>query len=982
MLKNWVVELLITLLFISMKPSVIITILHLLLLIGIVFFNIRNKTFEITVVKFSKINIGKKNTIILSIIGYAIFVVTCNYLPSYLNENNLIINISKTFLEYEYVMFLANFLFFCSSYLNKVNKDTHIITSNRILHYLIWISIGANFITEQIDFSTWQSVTIIICAGLLNFLFLILEIKSIDAEKNKSDKFDLIPYRPTNSSEELFPKHKEQAKDIANVIKNSSTEPFSICLSGEWGTGKTSVINGVIDILKKDPENGCNYDFIYINALELEDKQAVLKYLMGQIRDKLKSKGAYIGINSEYSEFVSSTTGTITTKEIGTLFQNLLSNAEDYRSQKEQLEEIIKRSYKDGKLVVIVDDIERCDEKTAREYLFLIKEVATMKNCISIFITDYEMLEFIVSKDTASNSSTDFLNKFFNYRINLLDETPNDILNYYDSFFNEKDPAFEDIYRIICKSPKTWYDEIIVAMNAKIKLEKDKHKKIHLSDEKQKAYDKKIEELEECLVLFEKLMKKPRNIAKFYNVFRNHAHQCAKLFFSLPSPSSEVTQYINTRNIGQILYVLSFAEVCMPFEYQHLVDQGAIYAEHPYFGLSPIKNVERRLLISLYEGLVFGEYFEFIKPTPYIKEDIRKFTNTFMKSKSMLGQLINTFTTQEDIWIQAINNSDEQKIYAYWNEMILMVLQKTPNEATETTNSWRNQTFKTLLEFAEKQVKLGKWTTDKVFSIFESNTHADRLLATGTGLMQIFWNHINGSKVYKKPSEKFIEELLYFSCHYSYNRIGSTYRLALYLLPIDTDTNKLQDLLLNPNGTYIDNISSLLKEFEQLIPDLSFRSDDWYENFQMLTSHINNFLNKQELSTYGDVKEEIVHMMDSADELSSLDSIMNWCKIKKTSNNFETYFEIDTDNLEDIISRFEKLFSTSDLNGKTQRNVEKRFSEFFRNLQNNESLKITEEQITRMHALISKFVEISGYSSLPYRRTLIDIAKKEREDKQ
>lgn len=971
--------------------------MYCLLLLGILIYNVRKKFFDIKFIiflennhrkkvckldkfiKFSELNKNKKNTIILSIVGYAIFIMVCQNLSLYLNENNLIISISKTFLENEYIVFGANFLFLCTSCLNNINKDTHIVTSNKILHYLIWISIGASLITKQIDFSTWQSITIMVCGGFLNYLFLIIEIKSINVEKNKTDKFDLIPYRPTNSFNELFPKHKQQAKDIANVISSSSTEPFSICLSGEWGTGKTSVINGVINILKQDSENGCNYDFIYINALELEDKQAVLKYFMVQIRDKLKSKGAYIGINSEYSEFVSSTTGTITTKEIGTLLQNLLSHTEDYRSQKEQLEEIIKRSYQDGKLVVIVDDIERCDGKTAREYLFLIKEIATMKNCISVFITDYEMLESIVSKDISSTSSTNFLNKFFNYRINLLDESPEDILNYYDGFFNEKDPVFEDIYRIICKSPKTWYNDVIVAMNAKIKSEKDKHKKTHLSDESQKAYNKKTEELEECLVLFEKLMKNPRNIAKFYNVFRNNAHQCAKLFFSLSSPTSEVTQYVNTRNIGQILYVLSFTEICMPIEYQHLVDKGAIYAEHPYFGLSTIENVERRLLISLYEGLVFGEYFEFIKPTPYIKEDIRKFTNTFMKSKSMLGQLINTFTTQEDVWIKAINKSDEQMIYDHWDEMIMMVLQKTPNETTKTTNAWRNQTFKTLLEFAEKQVKLGKWTTDKIFSIFESNKHADRLLAIGTGLMQVFWNHINESKIYQKPSEKVVNDLLHFSDHYSYNRFESTYRLSLYLLPIDIDTKKLQELLLNPNRTYIENISSLLKELEQLIPNFSFKSNDCYENYQMLTNYIDNFLNNQGISVYEDVKEEITYMLDSFEEFRALDSIINWCQINKASNDFEDFPEVDTDNLDDIISRFEKLFSSTCTNNEKQTNIENLFSEFFIILQNKKSLEITEEQITRLHRLISKFVETSKLSSLPYRRTLINISNKMKE---
>ena len=90
-----------------------------------------------------------------------------------------------------------------------------------------------------------------ICAWVLNGLFFIVDIKSSQEDIDNPTKFDLIPYGAVKSVNELFPSHKEQAKDIAGIISNSSSEPFSICLSGTWGTGKTSVIYGVVEFLKK-----------------------------------------------------------------------------------------------------------------------------------------------------------------------------------------------------------------------------------------------------------------------------------------------------------------------------------------------------------------------------------------------------------------------------------------------------------------------------------------------------------------------------------------------------------------------------------------------------------------------------------------------------------------------------------------------------------------------------------------------------------
>ena len=162
----------------------------------------------------------------------------------------------------------------------------------------------------------------------------------------------------------------------------------------ENGALVTSVINGAISLLQNN--DNAPYDVIYINALELDNKKTVLTYLLTKIRENLKARGVYVGINSEYKEFVSSLTGSLTSEAMGTLLQSQLSNDEDYRAQKKNLEEIFELVYRNGKLVVIVDDIERCDKNTAREYLFLIKEVATMKNCVSVFVTDYDiLLDFI-----------------------------------------------------------------------------------------------------------------------------------------------------------------------------------------------------------------------------------------------------------------------------------------------------------------------------------------------------------------------------------------------------------------------------------------------------------------------------------------------------------------------------------------------------------------------------------------------------------
>ena len=511
------------------NPTLTIAAMYILVLSILIVYNLSKKNLTLKFISLSNKKQGYVNKVIGLVTGYVIMIFICINASFVLDEKSIIFNISNVYLQYETLLYFAAFLFLGSVLLNTINKDTQILISNRVMQCLVWFSVGTGLLVGNLHYSLPKNVVFLILGGILNFLFTIVEIKTVDKNIKKLDKFDLISYNSVQNKEELFPRHREQAEDIANIIYTSSSEPFSICLSGKWGSGKTSVIKGVVDILDS-PEN--DYEFIYINALELDNKQAMLNYLMNQVKEKLRSRGAYVGLSSEYKEFIASSAGSITTNSIGSLVEKVFFKGEDdYRYQKEQLEEVIQRSFNNGKLIIIVDDIERCNKEIAREYLFLIKEIATMKSCVSIFITDYDVLNNVVIEENVLSDSPCFLDKFFNYRFFLQDETPESILNFYDESFNEADPAFDSIYSMVAKSPGTWYNEIVNGLNKKIELLKTYRNKINTQKDDEKSLEKNIEDLNECFVLFEKLMKNPRNVAKFYNVLETIHIAVQKHFF-------------------------------------------------------------------------------------------------------------------------------------------------------------------------------------------------------------------------------------------------------------------------------------------------------------------------------------------------------------------------------------------------------------------------------------------------------------------
>lgn len=943
-----------------------------------------NQTITFRRIKLKNCSKGKRNYIWFSLCGYILLVFVCIALPPFLTAENAIVKVSRVYLQYEPLIVLCALLFLCSTIFNTANKNRHIMASNGIFRYVILFSVGAGIFSRQINLALWENHLVIIVAGILYLFLVLIEVEAMVPEKNGATRYDLISYNPVEDFGQLFPNHKAQAEQIADIIANSSPDPFSICVSGKWGTGKTSIINGAVDLLKKKASD--SYMFIRINALELDCKESMFRYLMTQIKYSLREKGVYVGIDSEYKDFIASSAGTITTEAIGTFLQKKLFRCEeDYREQKKNLSEILERAFADGKLVVIVDDIERCDEAVAREYIFLIKEIATMKNCVSVFVTDYSLLEQLFKTETdslfadTSAPSNSFLDKFFNYKIDLIDEDPENILNLYDQSFSENDESFWSIYQIVGMSPSTWYYNVKQGLDTEIDELTERFQRVYLDKDNMKLCEDKINRLKECRALLIERMQVPRNIVTLYNSFRKNACYCYRGLFSSSSSYQEqedVKKYIRTRNVGQILLFLSFVNACMPNEMYQLTKKGTVYIHPDWTAGSETISIEKRLLLNIVDGTLFDKYVGNREPNGYLKQEIYRFIDAFLNPTYELIQLCRPFTTQEEEWISAIDKNDIEIIKANWHEMMLMVLHKVSLEQPAETNKWRNNYFSALMKFAERQVEMGEWESDIVFSLFERSVRADTYFATGTGLMCIFWEHINTSKVFKSPSKEEFNNLLTFSNHYAYKRIGAIYRLSHYLIK-QQDYSKvehLQERMLDSTQSLENNLALFVAQLSECIPDLSLPNKGWYEDYQALSNYINKMLECLGLLIYPDVKDESVQMIDAANELHCLERLIEWCGSGNTAKRLEFSTSTIHQNLENSLQYFETVFENP--TAYRDRDTNREFADFFTTLQETKELVVTREEIARLHTLITRFITESGYSSLPYRKTLVGLSEK------
>lgn len=233
----------------------------------------------------------------------------------------------------------------------------------------------------------------------------------------KSSVID-VPRKVVNSvpEEDLFGIDKYQ-KALIKFIQSSET-PLTIALQGEWGSGKTSLMNTLDNDLC-----GANGQFyrVWINSWQYSlmrtPEESIMKIVAGMIEQILDvssdSDGKSGTIDNVKSIFrkIAQTGGKFLVKQVvdraggnadfvdglfgdanseGAEISNMKKIISDEINKKLLLEES-KKSNKKG-FIFFIDDLDRIDPPAAVQILELLKNIFDIDNCIFILAIDYDVV--------------------------------------------------------------------------------------------------------------------------------------------------------------------------------------------------------------------------------------------------------------------------------------------------------------------------------------------------------------------------------------------------------------------------------------------------------------------------------------------------------------------------------------------------------------------------------------------------------------
>lgn len=217
----------------------------------------------------------------------------------------------------------------------------------------------------------------------------VTDIPRIAGEK---DKFGIEPFE----------------KGLVRFIESTST-PITIALQGEWGSGKTSLMNTLRESV--GGENG-TYHSVWLNTWEyalMKDSRSTLFDIVSGLIQEVSiiadlDKGTTQKMINKVWSISKSALKFATTSALNKVADGAGDLAEGYLTSegkatikeiRDELEEAIaksiEKSNKQG-YIFFIDDLDRIDPPAAVELLELLKNIFTLKNCVFVLAIDYDVV--------------------------------------------------------------------------------------------------------------------------------------------------------------------------------------------------------------------------------------------------------------------------------------------------------------------------------------------------------------------------------------------------------------------------------------------------------------------------------------------------------------------------------------------------------------------------------------------------------------
>ena len=375
--------------------------------------------------------------------------------------------------------------------------------------------------------------------------------------------------------------YEPYADVIAEIAQNPEYKPLTIGVFGIWGAGKSTLLNLVEQKIpngKEDKKNIC----VNINAWTFEGyedaKIAIIECLLRELKEKapdgfgkkilkllkrldyfkLSTKAVGIGAPiiaslatgnplpvilsipgtaAEISQGITEVSNAVQTlhddylkEDKTTSDESLVNNIRKFR---EEFEEALKDSEIEN-IIVLVDDLDRCQPERIIETLEAIKLFLSVSKTVFVIAADENVIQYSIKKkyppvdSFAVSLDKEYIEKIIQLPIYIPELSPKDIENYLMLLVAQEHCSAEDFKKLIIdlRSAKIRISEVIIDLP---KLNELAQK--YITPEKQLSYNETVEIIAGIKgIIADNLKGNPRQAKRFLNTFTTK-RKLAELYY-------------------------------------------------------------------------------------------------------------------------------------------------------------------------------------------------------------------------------------------------------------------------------------------------------------------------------------------------------------------------------------------------------------------------------------------------------------------
>lgn len=247
--------------------------------------------------------------------------------------------------------------------------------------------------------------------------------------------------------------NQEYLSSIIRLISNIDDNEV-ICIDGDWGVGKTFLVKQLMYLIMHYNENNNKEQFkivesekdiltnlcennlvFYYNAWENDDHNNVLESLIYNILNDYPKYKDEITNNFNKEEVVKEVLNILTKIVSNKLFnidlsadkinniktfKDLSNEINTIEEKKELFKKLLDKILVNKRMILIIDELDRCNPNFATKILEIIKHFYNLSNITVIVISNNNELQHTIKKQYGQDfNAHNYLNKFFDYTFTI-----------------------------------------------------------------------------------------------------------------------------------------------------------------------------------------------------------------------------------------------------------------------------------------------------------------------------------------------------------------------------------------------------------------------------------------------------------------------------------------------------------------------------------------------------------------------------------